>query len=222
MDCRRHNNALNEVAAGGPATAALDAHLGGCADCRSRLARLRQLLSIAEEQVQALVATEPSAAFMPRLRVAVTESASVPAWRWSWWWPSLATAATLFAAFAVLMLLRPYQHPIEAATSHAQSAVPPVPARAPDSIEVAAVPSEVRPPPRRRVSRPITAGPEVLVPPGEARAVAELIALVNHHQLAPAALISTGEPIAPLAAPLPIHIKPIEIVPLDPVISPGT
>ncbi len=54
MVCERYNDALNEVAAGGPAPVGFVPHLAGCANCRADLARLRQALAIAAQELKKL------------------------------------------------------------------------------------------------------------------------------------------------------------------------
>ena len=75
MSCERYRDALTDAAAGGPVAAALEAHLAGCAGCRSELAELRQLMAAADEPLSPLAAAEPSAALRARIREAVADRA---------------------------------------------------------------------------------------------------------------------------------------------------
>ena len=107
MVCRRYNEALNEVAAGGAATAEFGAHLAGCAGCQAGLARLKGLLAIADEQLRTLSSIEPSNGFEARLRAAEYAPRPTAAWHGGWLWPSLATAAVLIMAFVLFVADRP-------------------------------------------------------------------------------------------------------------------
>lgn len=48
------------------------------------------------------------------------------------------------------------------------------------------------------------------------------VALVHSERLSPVALAAAGQPSPDLAEPVPLEIKPIEIVPLDPAETSGT
>jgi hypothetical protein len=226
MACERYRDTLSKVAAGGAAPAAFDAHLPGCDDCRAGLALLRQVLTIADQDLQQVAASEPSAGFVSRIRAAVKESGSAPAWRAGWLWPSLATAAALVLTIAIFVKRAADEvtAPTMAAAPEAQPASVPAPAsvRVP-TVAVAkdsghaALPTQRRTPPRQ-----LRAEPQVLVPPGESRALVQLIALVNRERLSPAALVAAEDTGARLTTPAPIEIKSIEIVPLDTAHNPGT
>ncbi len=223
MVCERYSRALSDVAAGGPAPDGFDAHLRGCADCRAELVLMRRALANVDQQMKELAAAEPSAAFVARVRGAVLESASASAWRMGWIWPSFATAVV---AGLVVMVAN---HP-------AHQAIAPVQAQLPGPLSPADIDAAVRGPalasaaaetretsPRhRRIRSSAAAEPPVLVPPGESAALVEFIARVNRDGLAPAALQVAGEPAGRLAMLSPIDIKPIEIVPLDTAMNPGT
>ncbi|MEO6078436.1 MAG: hypothetical protein ABIQ86_01470 [Steroidobacteraceae bacterium] len=228
MACARYNDALSGVAAGGPVPAGLDAHLTGCAHCRSELALLRQVLDTADQELGQLSVAEPSAGHVPRIRAAVNESASDPAWRARavWFWPSLATAAALVMTLMLFVENRSSPEPIAAIEPQGSRspAAAPVPEPVRETVvattteeRVIAAPSQLRT--RRRIT---PKEPQVLVPPGESRALIELIALVNRERIAPESLSASGEPSADLAGLTPITLQPIEIVPLDQAMNLGT
>jgi hypothetical protein len=228
MDCSRYSDVLNEVAAGAPGSPVLNAHLAWCAHCTKELATLRQLLGIADGELLHVSEAEPSANFVPRLRSAVVKSGPVTL-RPVWFWPSIATAATLVLALTLYVAGHTHHGPPEAVVNPPATAqAVPLPGfrRQPDEpVAGSAVePELVSARPVLRVARPLVrpVEPQVLVPPGETQALIELIALVNQKKMVPELLRTSGEPSAELAALAPIAFKPIEIVPLDAALNIGT
>ncbi len=86
MSCERYRDALTDAAAGGPVAPALEAHLAGCAGCRSELAELRQLMAAADDQLSPLAVAEPSPALRVRIREAVADQGVAPVLRWRFAW----------------------------------------------------------------------------------------------------------------------------------------
>ena len=121
MACERYREALADMAAGVPAPAGLEAHLGSCEACREELHALRQALAVADAEMAGLLAAEPTAGLAVRIRQAVSEArepsphapaslrqvaaeSDLPAaWRFGWLWPATAAAATLLVALAVML-----------------------------------------------------------------------------------------------------------------------
>ena len=95
--------ALADVAAGLPAPAGLEAHLGSCEACREELHVLRQALAVADAEMAGLrpPSRRRSWPFASARRWPRTEPS--PAWRFGWLWPAMAAAATLLVALAVVM-----------------------------------------------------------------------------------------------------------------------
>jgi len=224
MACARYRDALSEHAAGSPAPA-LEAHLPMCVDCRNELAVMRRMLAVADQQLAYLPKAEPSGNFVPQLRAAVIEAAARPVSRVAWRWPALATTAGIVLAFALFSVMRP-SHEITA-----QVDVPSVPASAltaprepasPPAIVARADRGTDTPPPRRRATRRTPAEPEVLIPPGEAQALLQWVALVNREHRVSTLLAAADASPSQTATLANIEIKPIEIVPLDPAINSGT
>lgn len=225
MVCRRYNDALNEMAAGGPAPQGFAAHLEACASCHADLARLRRMLGIADEELQELSTIEPSAGFVPRLRAVVIDSGAATGWRIGWLWPSLAGAAAVVLAIILLVADQPRPAAVVVAESTLPAPAATTPAPAPVHEATVGSPAQAddqATPPPARSRRSVPAGPQVLIPPGESEALMELIVLVNRVHLTPTALSAAGEPSAQLAMLPPIDIKPIEIVPLDTALTSGT
>jgi len=102
MACERFRNALADVAAGGPAAAAVEAHLAACEACRAELETLRRALAAADAELAGLLAAEPTPALAVRIRRAVTEPEPSAALRFGWLWPAVAVAATLLVALVVV------------------------------------------------------------------------------------------------------------------------
>jgi anti-sigma factor RsiW len=201
------------MAAGGEAPGGLEAHLAVCPGCRAELAALRRALAIADQALAHLATVEPSTSFVPRIRasIAVREA---PSRRAAWLWPSLATAAALVLVF-ILVVSRRTEPQVAVTQMPSTRPAAEAPVQAPMSN-----PAIV--PPQRGAARSRLIEPPVLIPPREARALEQLIALVNREGRAPASLRAPDSAPAQLAALPNIEIQPIEIVPLDPVTSSGT
>jgi len=104
------------------------------------------------------------------------------------------------------------------------SATRPMPRVAPGPAPEGSTGSPHLPPPRRpAAARPdVLREPEVLVPPGGREALQRLVAFVHRERLSPAGLAVAGQPAPELTELVPLDIKPLEIVPLDPAETSGT
>jgi hypothetical protein len=247
MACERYRDALKTLAAGGPVPPGIDGHLASCEGCRHELAALQRALVRADAELARLVAAEPSAGLSARIREAVAESGSTPAWRFGWLWPVAAVAATLFVALAVWVGRAPSPGPrvaVEAGTARhrggAREATSPDAGPTPRSADPlerggvrgaggslgtapAGVPRDDGAVRHRRRSGPAgPAPPEVLVPRGEAEALVRFATIVHRDRHAPGAFLAAGRPSPDLAEPAALDITPLEIVPLDPAETPGT
>ncbi len=249
MACERFRDALADVAAGGPAAAAFEAHLAACEACRAELAVLRQALAVADEELARLLAAEPSPSLAAGIRRAVAEPEPSPGWRFGWLWPTVAAAATLLAGLVVLMGRGTPQMPgprvaVDAARREARGSTPVAqpsgeaviprdldrsgspatagPAHPSHGDAVAHARGDVPSARSRPVGRrAIPAEPDVLVPPGEAEALLLFVSQLQGRPVEPGSLL-----VADLSAPLPepraLEITPIEFVPLDPAETSGT
>ncbi len=236
MACERYRETLADVAAGAPAPAPVEAHLAACEACRAELAELQRALAVADAEVAALVAAEPSPGLAVRIRHAVAEAEPSSPWRFGWLWPAAAATTTLLVALAVWLSRAPSPGPHLAVDGRAQRST--VATRTAESTPAPVIPrdvartgpegSAVRPARRAHAGsrtasrRSVPTEPEVLVPPGEAEALLRFVALVHRERLAPAVLVAAGQPSPDLAELTPIDIKPLEIVPLDPAEASGT
>jgi hypothetical protein len=239
MACERYVGALADVAAGAQAAPGVEAHLAACEACRAELQALRHALAMADAEMAGLVTAAPSPALRARIRRAVAEADPSEArpWRLGWLWPSLA-AATLLVALGVLAgrggmparraaavkavestagaPIGPGSRPTEGASTATAGDAATSPATRRHLVAAAVLRGS------RRVSLARAVEPEVLVPPGGEKALLQLVALVHRENLAPASLAAAGQPSPDLAELVPLDIKPLEIVPLDPAESSGT
>ena len=252
MPCERFRDALTDAAAGAPVGTALEAHLAACNGCRSELAQLRDVMATADEALSMLAAAEPSPALRARIREAVGGQVPVgPAPWWRFAWPAAAAAVLALAALGAWRsaVARPPVAPALAerarpaasdASPDAMAAVDTRPSTGPGSAVAGARQSRSAAPPEPDAAsaglrsaaprsaapaRPVgaeTSAPKVLVPPGGQEALLRFVALAHREGVASPALAASGLPSADLKPPVPLDIRPLEIVPLDPAAESGT
>lgn len=234
MACERFRDALSDAAAGGPATPALVAHLPACDACRAELETLQRVLAAADAELGGLLSAAPSLDFAARVRAAVSEAPSAPAWRPGFWLTLAGAAAALLVVVSLSALRGEPTRSRTAATQverAAAAAEKPIFENASPPLVVPSPPSAAPPPPPVRKARPSTRAPraprqsvqdpEVMVPPDQAEALLRFAAGLQRRTVTPGSLL-----VANLDAPLPdagdVHIRPIEIVPLGPEEDTGT
>ena len=226
MICSRHRDALGSHAAGAPASSALQAHLEGCVECRAELKALREVLALADQTLAPLSSVAPRTGFESRLRAAVEGAATTRAQRPIWWLPGLAASVAVLVGILLLAPRLVRKMPAEVRDPVAAVSIP-VPESGPaaevSSGRAGAVPTQraasAASAPRRQERR--NPEPEVLVPPGEFRALVQWVSLVNREQRASTLLAAADEVMGQRAMPN-IEIRPIEFVPLDAPMNPGT
>jgi hypothetical protein len=216
MSCERYAQAIEDHACGADLAAAAAAHLDSCMRCAAGFEAQRRALEDLEAELQRGVAIDPSPAFAPGVRAGI-DRASSAGYRLAW----LAAPLAVGAAIAIAVLVgAPGDRPAGPAT-------PPKPAPAPASSTIARAtpdrPATVPAVPvpvadraatdRRRRSRPIPqpAEPEIIVPPGQARALARYMALVRRGTIDAAVLI---QPPAELQAPADLVVDPLTVAPI--------
>jgi hypothetical protein len=220
MACERYRETLADVAAG--------------ASCRFELHVRRAVLDRVDAELGGLLAATPSLALKARIREAVAKGTGRPSF--SWWYPGLVpTAAVLVTAFALFVLWHETERSPSPQTVSAPRPVPPEgqpPARPPSPLTeargpaggAASGPAQVRAPllVTARASKPkVVPGPEVLVPSGEAEALARFARDLERRQVEPGSLL-VADLQAPLPEPRSIAIAPLEIAPLDSSDASGT
>lgn len=227
MACKRHRDALSDVAAGEVPSPAVEAHLASCEACRGELAVLRRALAIADGELARLLSAGPSPELPARIRVAVSESTPVG----HGWRPGFALVLAGAAAALLIAVVLVWQRhaPQPAATvetrpdsAEGRSQVTPAPGLARDQSATAA-PAALRTIPapsaaadvRPGRSRSAVSEPEVLVPPGELDALLRYATNLRRRTVTPDALIMADHSSA-LPEPKYAAIQPLDIVPLDP------
>ncbi|HYN01720.1 MAG TPA: hypothetical protein VE359_04685 [Vicinamibacteria bacterium] len=240
MACERYRDALTDVAAGEPATAAVEAHLASCEACRAELLALRRTLAVADAEMAELASADPSPGLSARIRQAAAQPSSE--WRLGWLWPAVAAAATLLVALAMVLGrgTGPTPEPrvaVDAAhsqpTGEAPVAQPLDEDAAPaDEQAFAGAFQEKEPTPQivaQRGPRFTRVGtrddrppePEVLVPPGETEALLRFAAGVRPRVVSSDSLL-VADMSGPLTEPKGVEIQPLVVVPLDPAEPSGT
>jgi hypothetical protein len=233
MACGRYRDALTDVAAGEPATAAVEAHLAACEACRAELHALRRTLAVADAEMAGLASAEPSPGLAARIRRAAAQPS--PEWRFGWLWPAVAAAATLLAALAVVLargtgptpeprvavdLVRPRPIETPAAVRPREPVIPRGSGLAsPEGSAGTADPSSPGKDVAPRDDR--APEPEVLVPPGEGEALLRFAADVRPRVVSSDSLL-VADMSGPLTEPKGVEIQPLVIVPLDPTEPSGT
>ena len=215
MSCEHYAQAIEDHACGADLAAAAAAHLDSCVRCAAAFEVQRRALEDLEAELQRAVAIDPSPAFAPGVRAGI-DSASSAGYRLAW----LAAPLGIGAALAIAVLLgAPGNRPAELAGTRkpAPPSSPSTIARnSPSSPTVApAVAIGVRQAAAdtRRRSRaiPRPAEPEIIVPPGQARALARYMALVRRGTIDAAVLI---QPPAELQAPADLVVDPLTVAPI--------
>lgn len=102
MACERFRDALKRLAAGGPPTPALEAHVAACDGCRGELVELRRALAAVDAELGGLASATPSPDLVARIRVAVAQAPVEPAWHAGWRWALVGGAAALLIGLALL------------------------------------------------------------------------------------------------------------------------
>ncbi len=234
MDCQKKSEQMiervNDFALGKVSQKSeleLLAHVAECEACREAYDHARAVRAVVEEGVGRLVAGEPSLQFTARLRARIDAEPAPKRWSWDAWriWEqpsrpplSYAVGAVALATILVVLIMGlPRRHvsaPSAAEVSSTTSASPSVASNSPRTF---AIPEQPRkklasvPAPSPRIRRE----PEVLVPKGELLAVAQFYDAVHRKPVDSEQLYAAEQ-----EPQKPVELKPIEIMPLEPLAEP--
>jgi hypothetical protein len=201
------------------------AHVAECESCREAYDHVKTVRAVVDDSVEALVAAEPSAQFMTRLRARLAREPAPSRWTWdvrkffenqSGERLSYAVGAFVLATILTFAMVgSPGRH--AAAPSSLEDPRPSfastIPAKPTDEISNTVGNLELprKPSSARLVSSP-NSQPEVLVPKGQLLAVAEF------YEVTRSSRVNVGQIYAAQEEPQePLEVKPIEITPLEPL-----
>lgn len=234
MNCKRYQDTIREAALGTLSAARsmeLNAHLVGCARCRSEFEREQRLIAAVNRGLAASVSGQPSPelAARVRMRLAVGEERTARRTPWTWSPPALwipVSVAVLSALLlAVWFVRRPSDLPgPETARIASRPTAPGPVARMNGSSEQTRLTPQPRTPSgpgprsqpagasradRRRQASPETQQPrlQVQIQPGQWAAVTSL------YRAGQAGLLK-GAQDQPASAEQPLQVKPVEVAPL--------
>ena len=211
-----------DAALSGSLQADFDAHLCDCAACREKFHRVQTLLQAISANLSATVAAEPSPQLLASVRQRIAEQRDrVPAW---WRQRAWLIAASACAALAIFLFAvrtthkfnQPLRDPAPNPIASSSAASNPIgsPTRRP-AVESAASAPPRKPAPLfarhaspRALDRPAPE-PEVIVDPGQMRAVLEFAAALRSGQIDGAKLLADEKKSA-----APLVIEPLTIAPL--------
>jgi len=203
------------------------AHVAECEACREAYDHAKAVRSLVDRGVETLVAGEPSAQFMARLRARIASEPAPKSWSWDAWRVgeqasrqtlSYALGALVLATLLIVVVMGlPRRHVSAPDVAEVTPTISPSPSVATNSPKTSAIPERPRkklasvPAPSPRIQRE----PEVLVPKGELLAVVQFYEEVHSRPVDSERLYAAQqEPQKPL------ELKPIEITPLEPLETP--
>jgi hypothetical protein len=221
MPCENHRTALSEAAASGAELeSAARAHLESCGPCRAFFAEEQALFGIIDNGLRAAANADVPPDFLPRVRVGLTEE-SAPQRRWVFAPAALATAAVLLSAFVAVRIGRHAGQPgtTDPILGVQSTSLPAVvaPRQETSSETSSALAASVRHRPSSSRRPPTTSEePEVLVPAGQEKAVALLIAELRRGEVNGEVLLAEARNIERAEIRIsPLSVRPLEVQPLE-------
>jgi hypothetical protein len=182
MDCRRLEDELSDLALGESPTAEQRDHLVRCSACGARLEQRRQSVARVDDLLSEALRVEPSPALMARVR---SRLAAPPMRRAARLWvPALVTALVLCVAGLAVVNRKPSE-------PSAQPTVATAPRPVVTVLDRRLQTSAPEGPARERTARSSRAhvvernAPQILVRPGQTRALARLVRAINRQAQAP-------------------------------------
>ncbi|HEV2340450.1 MAG TPA: hypothetical protein VGS15_01470 [Candidatus Acidoferrales bacterium] len=225
MTCERYQLWMTDAATGGlsaPQQTEFELHICECTRCREDYGRVRALLQEIDRGIVSRCDAAPSVEFLARVRRRITAESAPAKVIWSPWTPAAACAAVLVIASAIWMTWPRGAKPHGvASTKSGDTSLATASHVAPDASGTGSEVVHTNPAPsvaavRRiaaRSSRRVERQPnalQVIVPPGQVKALMQLVAALQSGKIDGAKLLSEQQ-----GADQPIDIKPLVIPLLD-------
>lgn len=215
MTCERYQLWMTDAATGGlsaPQQTELDSHIYECTRCREDYGRVQTLLQEIDRGIVSRCDAAPSVDFLARVRRMIAAEGAPTKAIWAQWLPAAACAAVLLISSAIWMTWPRGAKPPARSLATANHAAPNTfgagsegvhanPALAVSAVRRNAARSS------RRVERQSNAL-QVIVPPGQVKALMQLVAALQSGKIDGAKLLSEQQ-----GADQPIDIKPL-VIPL--------
>jgi hypothetical protein len=247
MSCDRYRDAIVDHACGAEIAGEAKAHLEQCVDCQQTFALQARATARLDRELEAALAVQPSPRFVSETMARVQESKRTR--HYGTWWLGAAAAAAAAVVLLSIGLLRNEPQPERKRDSPlAQSAPSSLPV-APAQIEspqppertpvrsttggavksarvVAAAKGRNTPP--RLVAEPYRVSSfrdvPVVVPPGQAEALARYLALVRQGAFVPPSPVRSADAELSIPDPViaPLSVEPLNVVEMTPDTSSGT
>ena len=234
MDCQKKSEQMmeriNDFALGELSPKSeleLLAHVAECEACREAFDQAKALRLVVDRGVETLIEGEPSPQFMARMRARIAAEPAPKRWSWDAWriWEQVArrplSYGTGVVVLAALLIAVVAGLPRRRVSTPTVAEV--VPTTSPSLQAATAFPKATTIPDRSRkevVSRSVRSPrirrePEVLVPKGE------LLAVVKFYEEIHSRPVDSEQLYAAQQEPQkPLELKPIEIIPLEPLEAP--
>lgn len=224
MPCEHYKDALIDVAASGAEPQGeLRSHLAMCASCRTAFAKEQSLFAAVDSELHAVVNAEVPRSLLPRIHARLDEAATL---RLQWLQPLVFASAGVVLALGVFLMARPHRAMPHSATKEGPIVVPVPPTNAnpekilPADTQIASVPASHSQAARNsaKLHSAASGNPEVLVPPDEREAFAQLLAVLNERSAVARSFLARvpekkdkdgSATVDPLKIP-DIEIKPLE------------
>jgi hypothetical protein len=211
VSCDRYRSDLTDLALGGTASPEIETHAASCPSCGQALARMRDQVSLMDEELRLGGAAQPGPYFPSRVRARLAADRSRRPTGMRLLLPATAGLAAVVLGF--LLLRRPAaERPVENAS---------VARPEPTAAEAAAVPPPsplpARPAPTAGTNLPKPGSPAVLADPAESAALAVLAARLDSGRTRPESL---QMPEAESEEMKEIAIAPLDVRPLEAVTAP--
>ena len=191
MSCPRYATAIADHACGADLAPDVAAHLTACPACAALLVQQRRAIAGLDDELQQMLAVEPTPFFVQRVQAQVRDAASPRPARGVWWAVAAVAAMVVIALLLTVDRQRPAPIQVQTQTPPTEATPTPTPAPRVDHQRNTAVRST---PPHRA---PATAShrvvpdrtiakatePEIQVRPGQMQAVDRYVALVRSGRL---------------------------------------